>query len=82
MTVEKEFTKEQNQLYRKIERLISLAPSNWAYRLSKKMGCAEVTVRAYANGSRGRRTEKPTLVLKYLKEIIDDHRKKLSKELS
>ncbi len=65
------------QIHEKIKK----APHNWAELVADKMGKSEVTIYAYANGTRGLRRGYPVEVLKHLNLIVADRESEIEKVL-
>ena len=72
---------EQNtqQVVRKISELKEQVPSDWAERISEKMGKSPESVWAYARGERGVRKGCHLQVLRYLTAIHKEHMREIQK---
>jgi hypothetical protein len=57
------------------------APRNWAQIISKRMGKSPSMIREYSRGINGTSTEGPFLVLKHMKELVEE-RKQMIKNLT
>lgn len=63
----------------KIQELIPQAPSDWADTIAGLMGKSVSSVRQYATGIKGIRSDKPLLVLEHLKNIVAERQKQIKK---
>ena len=63
----------------KIQELIPLAPSDWAEIIAAKIGKSVNSVREYARGSKGLRTDGPLLVLENMKILVAERENKIKK---